>query len=91
MRGHPMTPDARQLGISASRLEFAMRRRGLNARTLASESGVAPSTLSRYLSGERLITAQNLILICPVLGVSADWVLGIDPFSLARRRERGYP
>ena len=76
-------PDALRLSIVSGRLGFAVARSGLSRNEIAAASGVSPSALSRYVRGERLITTHALIALCPVLGISADWILGIEVPAVA--------
>lgn len=70
-------PDQKRRELVAARLTWAMSRRGISRGTLAERSGVSQTALSRYLSAKRLITTDALMRICPVLNLSADWVLGL--------------
>ncbi len=78
-------PDAVILAIASGRLGIAVARSGLSRAEIAARSGVSQSALSRYVRGERLVTAPALIALCPVLHTSADWILGLDQQTLSWR------
>ena len=62
-----------------SRLEEAMARRGVNRSALARATGVDRSTVSMLLApGTRLPGAQLAADCAAVLGISADWLLGLS-------------
>lgn len=65
--------------IFRHRLNDAMQRAGLNKSTLAQSIGVDRSTISQLLSAAhaRLPNAQIIAESAHVLGVSADWLLGL--------------
>ena len=62
----------------AQNLELALHARGMSQKELASKSGITPSAISRYLSGERDPGLSCLARIVRVLGVSADSLLGLS-------------
>lgn len=49
-----------------------------SAASVARRSGISPSQMSRYRSGERDPSLQAFSALCRALGVSADWLLGLD-------------
>lgn len=58
-----------------SRLSYAMRYRGFNKLSvLAHHLGVTESAVSRW-RGQGNMTVHNVIAVCDVLDVSADWLL----------------
>ncbi|MCI6547867.1 MAG: helix-turn-helix domain-containing protein [Coriobacteriaceae bacterium] len=61
----------------AARLVVAWRRSGLTCAEVAERSGVSAKSFQRYLSASRFPSGWALMKICPVLGVSADWLLGV--------------
>ena len=69
--------DQKRRELVAARLTWAMTRRGITRGALAERSGVSQTALSRDLSAKRLISTDALMRICPVLNLSADWVLGL--------------
>lgn len=65
------------MGIAArgARLSYAMRHRGFNKLSvLAHHLGVTESAVSRW-RGQGNMTVNNIIAVCDVLDVSADWLL----------------
>lgn len=61
---------------TASRLLLAWYRSGLKLNEVAERSQVSRTALYRYMTGQTLISSWALMRVCPVLGVSADWLLG---------------
>ncbi len=51
---------------------------GLRQKDLAEHTNVREQTLSRYKTGERIPDTYELYRIAVALGVSIDWLLGID-------------
>ena len=71
-------------------LAHAMDERGMNAVQLASLTGLSSGAISRYLAGDRQPTVYSIQQIAKALGVSADYLVGIDPV-LPRRRNPATP
>lgn len=61
----------------SDRLVKARWRRGLNQETLADELGINVVSISNYETGKTMPSSFLLKCICEVLGVSADWLLGL--------------
>ena len=59
------------------RLKAAMIMRGMTQKELADKAGLAEPTISRYCNNSRGIF-DNLENLCKILGVSADYLLGLD-------------
>lgn len=78
----------------AQRLKQAREARGLSqnglATALASRTGgdLTQSAVSYWESGKNLPTTEMLRELCALLGVSADWLLGLDDAAPARGAER---
>lgn len=66
------------LYIIKERLLEAMRVRGMNATELASKSGLAKSSVSRYLSGENVPRSIAIGKMAKALNVSPAWILGYN-------------
>ncbi len=50
----------------------------MNGKTLAQKLGIAPQTVTRYLSMQRAPTCANLILIADYFHRSTDFLLGLE-------------
>jgi len=63
------------------RLEFLINNSNKSARQISMESGVSPSSLSLYLSGQREPTKEAIIKLATYFNVSTDYLLGLtdDP------------
>ena len=49
---------------------------GLTAKSLAAALGAEPSTITRYLKGERVPSVENLVAIANYFNCSTDFLLG---------------
>jgi transcriptional regulator with XRE-family HTH domain len=74
----------------AKRLKQAREARGLSQNGLAAALGgeVTQSAVSYWESGKNLPATETLRELCTVLGVSADWLLGLEDAAPARGAER---
>lgn len=74
----------------AKRLKQAREARGLSQNGLAAALGgeVTQSAVSYWESGKNLPATETLRELCTVLGVSADWLLGLADAAPARGAER---
>lgn len=61
-----------------NRFELAVRKCGKSVSTLAREADTTFTTISNYRYGVSLPNAYNLSLLCPALGVTVDWLLGLS-------------
>ena len=61
-----------------SRLTEARRRKKISQDEFADELGVHPATVSNWEIGKTTPNAFILTCICELLGVSADWLLGLS-------------
>lgn len=61
------------------RLADALKTARVSQSELARAIGIHPSTVNRWLTGERLPDADELERACRHLGLSADILLGLDP------------
>ena len=68
---------ARELVGIGKRIQLQLNRHEMTERDLAKRMGVGVSTISRYVSGLRIPNATNIIAMCQIFDVSADWLLGI--------------
>jgi transcriptional regulator with XRE-family HTH domain len=75
------------MGISA-RLNSLLRQRGLKVTELAQLSGVAPSSISRYLSDKQEPTLDALMKLASALGISLEELTGFTGAPGLSPRER---
>ena len=66
------------LYVIKERLIEAMKLRGMTATELASKSGLAKSSVSRYLSGENIPRSIAIGKMANALDVSPAWILGYN-------------
>jgi len=66
------------LYVIKERLIEAMKLRGMTATELASKSGLAKSSVSRYLSGENIPRSIAIGKMATALDVSPAWILGYN-------------
>ena len=64
--------------IFSARLREAREARGLNQRELAERLGLPPSSIAHFEGGRRGPSVENLIRLARALGVTADFLLGLD-------------
>lgn len=58
---------------------------GIEQKWVAEKMGTSQATLSRYVTGARLPGVESLVELAQVLGVSVDYLLGIEqPASKAK-------
>lgn len=66
------------LYIIKDRLNEALKLRGLTAADLAKKSGLAKSSVSRYLTGENIPRSIAIGKMATALDVSPAWILGYN-------------
>lgn len=64
--------------IFQERLGRLMESRGFTMRSLAEEIGITPSTLSRYLSTNRVPDLAYVVKLAEYFNVSVDWLIGLN-------------
>ena len=62
----------------SDRLKQSIQDRGLTQRMLATLIGTTDVSISRYLKGKRIPSADVLYRMCKALNVSADYLLGLS-------------
>ena len=62
----------------ADRINLAMERRGLTAGMLSIKTGITERMIRNYRSGAFEPGGYSLRMLSKGLGVSTDWILGID-------------
>lgn len=60
------------------RMTHALKMRGMTQRELANKTRLTEATVSRYVSNQRTPTGKHIKTLCKALGVSADWLLGVN-------------
>lgn len=65
----------------SERIKELMFERSVKTAELAKQLNVKPSTLYRYLNGERTPTFQNFIKLLEYFNCSADFLLGLTDYS----------
>ena len=66
------------LYVIKERLIEAMKLRGMTATELANKSGLAKSSVSRYLTGENIPRSIAIGKMANALNVSPAWILGYN-------------
>lgn len=70
------------------RLKRILKIRNYSQKELAESIGITEVTISRYLKGNRIPSAENILAMAFVLDVSSDYLLGLnDDFH---SQEKGY-
>ncbi len=74
------------------RLARAMRVKKMKQKDLSKSSGVTEATISRYVNDKRHPDVMFLRKVVPILGVSADYLLGFTdepepPYPLKKARK----
>lgn len=64
--------------IFQQRLRSLIDTRNFTLKALAEELGITPTTLSRYLSGDRTPDLPYVIKLADFFDVSFDWLLGLN-------------
>ena len=67
-----------ELQSFATRLDRAMKLKGVSAGMLAIKSGMSDRMIRNYLRGKYKPSADNVKRLAGVLGVSIDWLMGED-------------
>ena len=68
-----------------SRIAALRRQKGLSQAQLAEQLGVSPSAVGMYEQGRREPSADTLVALSEVFGVSVDYLLTGKPFPEERR------
>lgn len=67
--------------FKVTRLEEAMKRKGMTRQDLADATGVTPVTISRYITGKREPKYHILKLLAKALDTTPDYIMGYDEES----------
>src|SRR5574344_2533865 len=65
----------------SDRLKKTMKERGYNQKQLADRTGLSEAAVSKYLSGYRTPHLEILVVLAKSLGVSTDYLLGVESQS----------
>lgn len=74
----PARPGAGEPGLMRRRLSDAMEAHGYSVRSLASVTGLSERAIWKMLTGESLPGSTSIVRLSLALGVSADWLLGLE-------------
>jgi transcriptional regulator with XRE-family HTH domain len=68
--------------LIAERLREAFEKSDIHTQyELASKINVSPSTMTRFLSGESKPSIEQFAMLCSILEVSSDYILGIGEYK----------
>lgn len=73
--------------IFAERLSEQMKKQDLSIRQLAERMDMTPTTIFRYVKGQRVPRASEILKASDALGVTCDYLLGLsdDPKKTSRQ------
>lgn len=60
------------------RLSMAMKKRNITPGMLSIKTGISDRMIRNYLRGSHQATAYSLKVLAKALGVTADWLLGLE-------------
>ncbi len=63
-----------------ARLRESIKNSGISQKVIATEIGVSPQTVSKYMKQDIFPALDTLAKLCKLLDVSADYILGIDTY-----------
>ena len=63
-----------------ARLRESIKNSGISQKVIATEIGVSPQTVSKYMKQDIFPALDTLAKLCKLLDVSADYILGIDAY-----------
>lgn len=64
--------------VGCQRLNFALKKCGMNAAELSRKTNLAKSTISRYLKGQSVPKQDQVLLMAKALDVNPTWLMGYD-------------
>ncbi|WP_069997791.1 helix-turn-helix domain-containing protein [Cellulosilyticum sp. I15G10I2] len=65
------------MDVFRERLLEQLKKREMHQQDLADKTEITPATISRYITGKRKPSGENINRIAKELGISADYLLGI--------------
>lgn len=76
---HEYRTRSKLAGFDIDRFKRALKNAGLTQKEVAARAGVAQSSLSQWVTGRWVPSAELLGWVAPVLGVEPRWLMGYDP------------
>ena len=61
------------------RLKKVLKKKGMKQVELSKVTGITNAAITHYIKGHTLPRLDHVIVICRVLHISADWLLGLVP------------
>ena len=61
-----------------ARLRESIKNSGISQKVIATEIGVSPQTVSKYMKQDIFPALDTLAKLCKLLDVSADYLLGLE-------------
>lgn len=62
----------------ALRLALCLEVKNISQAELSDTTGISQASISRYLNEARLPRLTELVILSLIIGVSVDWLLGLD-------------
>lgn len=62
----------------ALRLALCLEVKNISQAELSDTTGISQASISRYLNEARLPRLTELVMMSLIIGVSVDWLLGLD-------------
>lgn len=62
----------------ALRLALCLEVKNISQAELSDTTGISQASISRYLNEVRLPRLTELVMLSLIIGVSVDWLLGLD-------------
>lgn len=64
--------------LVGERIKECRKMKGLTQKQVSSEMGIVPQQYQTYENGRYELNYQQLIILCKILDVSSDYILGIS-------------
>lgn len=81
-------PESSSDAVFARRLREARERQGLNQAQLAQRADMQPSAIAHFEADRRKPSFENVRRLAQALGVSADYLLGVQTTLAFRNEEK---
>jgi transcriptional regulator with XRE-family HTH domain len=79
-----------KLDVFRMRIREALKKRGMNQVRLAEKVGAKPQSISQYYNGKTFPELSTIVNIADVLGVSIEFLLGVDVQDKEERSKADY-